>query len=496
MALPDSTTLPQAQATGPLPPGTVIGAKYEVRGPIGEGGMGFVVRARHLTLQEEVAIKFLKPAGGGTEAIERFVREARAAAKLKNEHVIRVHDVGVHEGMPYIVMELVAGQSLGDRVDAEGPLPPDLAVDLVLQACDAMADAHAHGIVHRDLKSGNLMLTQRGDGTPFVKILDFGLATAPLEDPSGPRAAGITSTNTTFGSPAYMPPEQIRAAKNADARSDLWALGVILYELVSGRLPFEADTVPGILAAIAADPPRPLAEVRPEAAALWPVVERCLRKDPAERFASVNDLAAALAPFASADGSLFAARAQRPRGSTPAPPAPSPSAPNPRSPVSGHTSTMAASADTFTPPAPPRGRTWLAVPAVAVVAVVATLGVTRLLSPRPDARPAAPTIDTAAITSPIVTAQSPAPPRSAASNDTAPGDPSVAATSTATTSRAPATDPPTPKRRGLKPPSAAKPAAPSAPTPQAANPPPNAPPTTAPPPVEPAPTSDVGNLRR
>lgn len=309
-SFPGSETLPAVPKVHVVAPGTVVAGKYEVGEQLGEGGMGVVVRALHLTLQEPVAIKFLKAtAGARSVAVERFVREARAAATVKNEHIVKVFDVGVHEGMSYLVMEYLEGRGLGDVVDSDGPMPLAAAVDIVLQACDAMADAHARGIIHRDLKPSNLLLTRRSDGSPFVKVLDFGLATAPSDEDAA--EVRLTKTDTTFGSPAYMPPEQIRAARRTDARSDVWALGIILYETVTGRLPFEGETVTSMLAAISADPPRPATDGRPDLELVWPVIERCLRKDPNERFQNVSDFASALTPFGSAEGAVLGARARR-----------------------------------------------------------------------------------------------------------------------------------------------------------------------------------------
>ena len=370
----DSRTMPVSHAASPVPRGTLVGERFRVEEFLSEGGMGFVVRGFDLKLQEPVAIKFLKTVDG-QESIQRFMREARAAAKVKNEHIIDILDVGAHEGMPYLVMELVDGEALGKVLETHGPLEATYAVDLLLQACDAMADAHARGIVHRDLKPNNLMLTRRGDGSPFVKVLDFGLATAPTE--SGRVAVGITATNAAFGSPAYMPPEQIRAARNADARSDIWALGVILYELLVDRLPFEGESIPAVLAAITADPPRPLVELRPELTALGTVLERCFQKDPDCRFQTVAELAGALAPFASAEGALIATRAARLRHGTTPPPRSAPPPPRLISPPASavaRSSTMAASADTSE--ARP-ARRWLIVPIV--VSMVAAVSVIALL---------------------------------------------------------------------------------------------------------------------
>ena len=309
-SFPGSETMPIVPKVRLVAPGTIVAGKYEVGAQLGEGGMGVVVRALHLILQEPVAIKFLKASVAECSgAVERFVREARAAAMVKNEHIVKVFDFGVHEGMPYLVMEFLEGRGVGDVVHADGPMSLPMAVDVVLQACDAMADAHARGIIHRDLKPNNLVLTRRSDGSPFVKVLDFGLATAPSDHEPDP--VRLTKTDTISGSPAYMPPEQIRALRRTDARSDVWALGIILYEMLTGRLPFEGENATSMLAAISADAPRPATEGRPDLELVWPVIDRCLQKNPDERFQSVSDLASALAAFASAEGAVLGARARR-----------------------------------------------------------------------------------------------------------------------------------------------------------------------------------------
>ncbi len=277
--------------------GEVIAGKYRIQRILGEGGMGCVVAARHLYLNQDVAIKFLQPAGAGDpQYTARFLREAQAAATIKSEHVVRVVDMGaLDNGAPYMVMEYLDGKDLGQLVDAQGPLPVADAVDYVLQASEALAEAHAAGLVHRDIKPPNLFLARRTDGSPLVKLLDFGIAKS-----QNPVNGSLTATGASMGSPSYMSPEQVRSSKDVDARSDIWAMGATLYELLTGRPPFEAETFSALCAAIMVDAPAPLRKLRPDApAALEKVILRCLEKDPNKRFADVAAFAQALAPFAS-----------------------------------------------------------------------------------------------------------------------------------------------------------------------------------------------------
>jgi serine/threonine-protein kinase len=298
-----------APANVPVAAGQVLAGKYRVDRVLGVGGMGVVVAATHLQLEQRVALKFMLDAGlKNTPLVERFAREARAAVRLKSDYVARVLDVGTLEsGSPYMVMEYLEGQDLGALLEQRGPLPVDAAVDCVLQACDAVAEAHSLGIVHRDLKPRNLFLTTRNDGRPVVKVLDFGIskqtATADLS---------LTRTTEIIGSPNYMSPEQFRAAKAADGRSDIWALGVILYELLTAHLPFPAESVTQLTAMVLSEPPRPMQALRanvPEE--LVRIVERCMMKEPAARFQSVGQLAMALQRFASPDARELATRIAR-----------------------------------------------------------------------------------------------------------------------------------------------------------------------------------------
>ena len=274
-------------------PGTVLLGKYRVERVLGSGGMGMVVAATHLQLHEQVALKFLLPEVlGNHEVVHRFLREAQAAVRLKGEHVARVIDVGtLPEGMPYIVMEYLHGTDLAGQIVQRGALPPGETVDHVLQACEALGEAHALGIVHRDLKPANLFLTRRPDGSTLLKVLDFGISKAPVT-----AEHELTRTQAVMGTPAYMSPEQMRSSRDVDRRSDIWSLGIILYECLSGRRPFEAEAFSALCLQVAIDPIPPLRGALPRG--LDAVVYRCLEKDPRARFDSVADLAQALAPYA------------------------------------------------------------------------------------------------------------------------------------------------------------------------------------------------------
>jgi serine/threonine-protein kinase len=293
--------------------GDVLAGKYRIERVLGVGGMGMVVSALHLQLEERVAIKFLLPeALANPEAVARFGREARAAVKIKSEHVARVIDVGVLEnGAPYMVMELMRGQDLSQVLTAHGAMPVAMAVEYVLQACEALAEAHALGIVHRDLKPANLFLTTRADGSACIKVLDFGISKVTVPSASG-SDMGMTRTQAIMGSPLYMSPEQMASARDVDQRSDVWAMGTVLYELVTGRVPFEAETMPQLCAQILSfDPPLPRS-VRPDLPdALDQVIMRCLRKDRNQRYSDVAALAADLAHFAPDAGPRSAARISR-----------------------------------------------------------------------------------------------------------------------------------------------------------------------------------------
>jgi serine/threonine-protein kinase len=287
----------------------VLAGKYRVDRVLGVGGMGVVVAATHLQLQQTVALKFaLKEAlASNPAAIERFLREARAAVKLKSEHVAKVLDVGTLEtGAPYMVMEYLDGADLGQVVQRQGALSVEASADYVLQACEALAEAHSLGIVHRDLKPQNLFLTQAVGGSALVKVLDFGISKMTMGVDSA-----LTKTSSIMGSPLYMAPEQMRSARKADVRSDIWALGVILFELLTGEVPFNADTMPELCLKVVSDPPRAIAELRNDVpVGIVEAINKCLAKDPNDRYQNAAELASALEPFAPAASRNAAARAR------------------------------------------------------------------------------------------------------------------------------------------------------------------------------------------
>jgi eukaryotic-like serine/threonine-protein kinase len=278
--------------------GQILAGKYRVELVLGVGGMGVVIAAHHIQLDTRVALKLLLPGMlTNQEALTRFTREARAAIQMTSSHAARVFDVGTLEsGAPYIVMEYLDGADLGTLLQQQGPLEVVDAVGFVLQACEAVAEAHALGIVHRDLKPSNLFLCRRADGRRDIKVLDFGiskvaaLASAPDQT--------LTQVTSLVGSPLYMSPEQIEAPHTVDTRTDIWALGVLLYELLSNKTPFCGNTLPQVSIKIAVRPPVPLRELRPEVAdGLAAVIARCLEKDRTWRYANVGELALALLPF-------------------------------------------------------------------------------------------------------------------------------------------------------------------------------------------------------
>ncbi len=278
-------------------PGDLVGGKYRLTRALGEGGMGIVFEAEHLRLRQSVAIKFLRTdVLAQPDAVERFEREARASCRMRGPHVVHMIDVDADaQGRPYMVMEMLRGRDLDAELRARGPLPITEAVDWVLQACAALAEAHAAGIVHRDLKPSNLFLAEEA-GTRVLKILDFGISKVARDEPA------VTAAAVTVGTPLYMSPEQVRSSRDVDGRTDIWSLGVILYELVAGAPPFLGTTTAAI-AAIVADATPSLKEVRPEVPdELELAVMTALAKSPDDRFPNVEALAAAIVPFASDDG--------------------------------------------------------------------------------------------------------------------------------------------------------------------------------------------------
>lgn len=283
-----------------IAPGDIIAGKYRVDHIIGQGGMGVVVSAMHIHLDERVAIKLLRPEGAyRTEASERFMREAKAAVKIKSQHVCKVLDVGIMpDNRPYMVMEYLEGRDLGEELERNGPLPEAVAVDYVLQACDALAEAHKRGIVHRDLKPSNLFLC-KNQKNPTIKLLDFGVSKFKDNSLLPNTQPSLTAEAALIGTPYYMSPEQIRSAKNVDERADVWALGVILYELISCRLPFDGTSATEVLAAICGDKPKQLRDACPAVSEdVSEIVGACLAKNLEERMPNVRELVRALAAVA------------------------------------------------------------------------------------------------------------------------------------------------------------------------------------------------------
>jgi serine/threonine-protein kinase len=282
--------------------GELVAGKYRIEGSLGEGGMGVVLAARHEAIGQLFAIKFLvvNDEEYRLEAATRLLREARAAASLRGEHVVQVFDVGeLPNGTPFIVMERLEGRDLSEILRERGSLPICDALALMVQACHAVSEAHAAGIVHRDLKPSNLFVVRRSDGSALVKVVDFGISKSMRADPV--ETPTLTGARIALGSPRYMSPEQVRDARAVDTRTDVWSLGVILYELVSGRPAFQASTHSGIYAAIVADAPPSLAAICPAVTpALERVIGRCLERDTSARIQSADELRALLEPWASA----------------------------------------------------------------------------------------------------------------------------------------------------------------------------------------------------
>jgi serine/threonine protein kinase len=325
--------------SSPVALGQVIAGKYQVQGVLGEGGMGVVVSAWHLGLEQRVAIKLLLShmRQSDSSALERFQREARAAARIQSEHVCRVLDTGhLEDGTPFLVMEYLEGADLSDELVRRGRFDVLDAVRYVREACLALMQAHQAGVIHRDLKPANLYLVQRTDGTRLVKVLDFGVSKSISS--TGTPNLTLTKTSAMVGSPIYMSPEQLNSSKDVDGRTDIWALGVILYELMAGRTPFYGESIAQLVNAVLNTEPEPLSEQGVEVpAGLEQVIRKALSKARDQRYSSARELYNALSPFAGERaGTISGVHSQRPPAATRSmsgselPPRPTPSAPTPQ----------------------------------------------------------------------------------------------------------------------------------------------------------------------
>lgn len=284
----------------PFLKGEKIAGRYVVDRVLAEGGMGIVLAARHLELDEMVAIKFLKPEfARQQDIIGRFAREAKAAARIKSEYIATVLDVGViNDRGPYIVMEYLEGEDLETVIATEGKLPVERSIELVLQACEALAAAHANGIIHRDIKPENLFLVKREKGLPIIKVLDFGVSKTALTGNMFGGQISVAKTQSLLGSPLYMSPEQLRGKIDVDATADIWSIGAMTYELLTGRPPFSGTSVTEVCASVLETIPQDIPSLAPDTPQeLEAVVFKCLEKDPTKRYQSIAELAVALAPF-------------------------------------------------------------------------------------------------------------------------------------------------------------------------------------------------------
>lgn len=273
--------------------GTIIAGKYELVRPLGEGGMGTVWVARNLALESHVALKLLRADFAGEDAGDRLLQEARVAARLGHAAIVRVFDFGqTSHGEPFIVMDLLEGETLAARLAARGRMDPVKAVQILLPVLDALAMAHERGIVHRDLKPENIFLAREA-GRTQPKVVDFGIATADLAVTKNT----VTRQGTAVGSPGYMSPEQARGSPTIDAKVDIWAACIVLYECITGQPAFHGENYNALMRAIVEDDLVPITDVVVGGSELWTILQRGLQKDPASRWSSAHELGRALAEW-------------------------------------------------------------------------------------------------------------------------------------------------------------------------------------------------------
>lgn len=285
--------------SGLLERGDVIADAYVIEQTVGVGGMCVVAAASHRTERHRVAIKLLLPeVARRRDVVKRFERERLTLMRLHSDHTLRIYGAGTHRELPFMLLEYLNGIDLAELIKRDGPLQIDEAVQYVLQACHSIAEAHSLGIIHRDLKPSNLFLTRRHDGSPCIKVLDFGISKMTQPAANDREDSLVTRAHVAMGTPFYMSPEQMLSTRDADHRTDIWALGVTLYELLTKALPFAADTPDGVCKRIMGDDPTPLRRLRPHyPKGLEAIIARCLQRSPSRRFANIADLATALADF-------------------------------------------------------------------------------------------------------------------------------------------------------------------------------------------------------
>jgi eukaryotic-like serine/threonine-protein kinase len=304
--------------TPSMPTPRVIDDKYELLRQLGEGGMGKVFEARHLRTGRHVAVKVIRGAalepGKRAEAVSRFEREARAVGRIESPHVVSVFDTGVDAaGDPYLVMELLRGEDLRGLLRRGAPLAPDLAARMVLQACLGLQAAHDRGVVHRDIKTANLYLARRDRDRIVTTLLDFGIAKLRPDPLAADDGHDLTRSGSVLGSPLYMAPEQAIGAREVDVRADIWSLGIVLYEALTGTTPHEPGTLGSLILAICSQPPRSVCERAPWVGAdLAKIVQKALMLDPAERFQSAEAMGGALVAILGPDSSIRASELPAP----------------------------------------------------------------------------------------------------------------------------------------------------------------------------------------
>jgi eukaryotic-like serine/threonine-protein kinase len=428
-----------------LSPGQIIADKYRIDSVIGTGGMGVVLAATHVELEQRVAIKLLRDASD--DSIARFKREARLLVKLRSEHVARVFDVGaLDDDTPYIVMELLEGHDLAKLVELQGRLSVEQAVDYVLEATEAVAEAHVLGMVHRDLKPANLFLARGPGGATTVKVLDFGISKMLDVKTEQTTAGALTNEGVALGSPGYMAPEQITSSRDVDVRADIYSLGAMLYRLVSGRNPYKGASLVSVLASMAIDPLPPLASLVPDVPEGFArAVERCLAQEPDARFPTVAHFADAFVPFATRRGRDSAGQILATMG----PPAEAGVSPHISLEPHGATivrpilpSVPGRPSSIPPPPAAPVDRSWMTYAAAGLVSAVLVVGVIAIARPKPSKNePAEPRASV-----PITSALAPPPPPTSVGTVIGSSPVSEPPPPSASQPR-PATKPPAPKPR-------------------------------------------------